>query len=168
MQLKTSSDEEESEDDEPRVRRKKGKGKEDEEEAEYETSGRPRWAGKARPNGLGQEDEDDRVDGRQVPIKLPTGEVQLVEARQDRRREKEGASAASPDDENENDQGVDSADDGSDDGRQAARMANQKGKFGRMGVAKLSAKTGGRTRRSSRRPRADCHPSVLKFLRAEN
>lgn len=124
-----SSDEEK---DEPERRKRKKK----EEEAEYELAGRSRWA--AKP----EEPEEDSVEVGRLPIKLPTGEIQMVQGstRIAVPQPKKPVTKAESEDE-ETDE-VDEEEENSDDGAQAMRMASQKGKFGRMGIAEIVGRKG--------------------------
>ena len=110
----------------------KRKRKRKDEEAEYELSGRSRWAAKPAPA-----EEDDHVDVGRLPIKLPTGEVQNVEG--STRIALPPSKKKPPPPESESEEEVDEESDGdlSDDAAQAAKMAGQKGRFGRMGVAEI-------------------------------
>jgi nucleolar complex protein 3 len=117
---------EDSEEDEPEQRKRKSKK---EEEAEYETSGRTRWAPKAA------DAEPDSVEVGRLPIKLPTGEIQMVKG--STRIALPPSKKPPPPPESETEEEEEEEDIGSDDGAQATEMAGQKGKFGRMGVAEI-------------------------------
>jgi nucleolar complex protein 3 len=123
-------DEEDEEEEAPR--RRKTKGRSADEEAEYELAGRTRWTPKP------PKPEEDSVEVGRLPIKLPTGEVQMVEGstRIALPQGKKKKQAEPPSDEDEEDE-EEEEEEGSDDGRQAEQMAGQKGKFGRMGVAEI-------------------------------
>jgi nucleolar complex protein 3 len=118
-----SSDEDEEDEAPKRKRRAKS------EEAEYETAGRARWTQK-------EEEEADSVEVGRLPIKLPTGEVQLVEgttrvALPPSKKPKKPEPESRPEEEYE------SESEGSDDGRDAARMAAQPGRFGRLNIGDI-------------------------------
>ncbi|BEI82716.1 hypothetical protein CcaverHIS002_0305840 [Cutaneotrichosporon cavernicola] len=98
------------------------------EEAEYETAGRARWAQK-------EEEEADSVEVGRLPIKLPTGEVQLVEGTT-RVALPPSKKPAKPEAESEPEE-EESESEESDDGRDAARMAAQPGRFGRLNVGDI-------------------------------
>ncbi|WVQ84650.1 hypothetical protein IAT38_006805 [Cryptococcus sp. DSM 104549] len=100
-----------------------------EEEAEYEVGGRSRWTAKPA-------EEEDSVEVGRLPIKLPTGEVQMVKGstRIELPPSKKPKRVV---EESEEEIEEESEDEGSDDGAQAERMAGQKGKFGRMGIAEI-------------------------------
>ncbi|KAK8853263.1 hypothetical protein IAR55_003965 [Kwoniella newhampshirensis] len=115
---------------EPRHRKKK------EEEADYETAGRARWAAKAK-----EASEGEHVDVGKLPIKLPTGEIKMVEGSTRIALPPSKKKAPPPESETEEEE-EESEDEGSDDGAQAEKMAGQKGKFGRMGVAEIVGKQG--------------------------
>jgi len=124
-----SDDESESEDEAPRKRKKRT-----EEEAEYEVAGRARWAE--------QEDDEDKdtLEVGRLPIKLPTGEVKLVEgstviAKPKEKKKAAPVRAATPEE-------SDAESEDSDTGAEANRMAAQPGRFGRMGVAQIVAAKG--------------------------
>lgn len=135
------SEEDDSEDERaPQARRKKGKSKQQNEEAEYEMAGRSRWAAKSKTKDGA--DEDDRVEVGRLPIKLPSGEVQFVAGSTKIALAKKKQAPATTPPSDDDDEIEESEDEGSDDGRQAAKMANQKGKFGRMGVAEIISKPG--------------------------
>ena len=111
------------------VRKRKRK----EEEADYEVEGRARWK-KAPPKPA----EDVEV-GR-LPIKLPTGEVQKVEgftriALPSVKRAPEESEDEKEDE--EEDEEADEEEEGD-----AERMAGQKGRFGRMGIAEIVGQKG--------------------------
>lgn len=116
---------EDEEDDEHPLRKKKRKDS----EADYETSGRSRWtAAPLKP-------EEDSVEVGRLPIKLPTGEVQTVEgstriALPPSKKKKVVV-------ESETEEELEEEDEDSDDGADAKRMASNKGRFGRMGVAEI-------------------------------
>ncbi|OWT37457.1 nucleolar complex protein 3 [Cryptococcus neoformans Bt1] len=124
-----SSDEDE---DEPERRKRKKK----EEEAEYELAGRSRWA--AKP----EEPQEDSVEVGRLPIKLPTGEIQMVQGstRIAVPQPKKVAIKLESGDEEEDE--VEEEEENSDDEAQTMRMASQKGKFGRMGIAEIVGKKG--------------------------
>lgn len=124
-----SSDEDE---DEPERRKRKKK----EEEAEYELAGRSRWA--AKP----EEPQEDSVEVGRLPIKLPTGEIQMVQGstRIAVPQPKKAAIKLESGDEEEDE--VEEEEENSDDEAQTMRMASQKGKFGRMGIAEIVGKKG--------------------------
>ncbi|CAK9783293.1 nucleolar complex-associated protein 3 [Cutaneotrichosporon oleaginosum] len=117
-----SSDEEEED-----VPRRKRRAKS--EEAEYETTGRARWAKK-------EEEEADSVEVGRLPIKLPTGEVQLVEGTT-RVALPPSKKPKKPEPESETEEEDESESEGSDDGRDAARMAAQPGRFGRLNIGDI-------------------------------
>lgn len=113
------------------------KGKKKETEADYERSGRIRWA-----EDSGDEDEADEVEVGRLPIKLPTGEVQQVEgttkiALPATKKRKAPMAVKKEDDDIEEEEFDEDDQEGA-----AARMAAQKGKFGRMGVAEIAAQGG--------------------------
>jgi nucleolar complex protein 3 len=124
----STADESESEDEAPRKRKKQV-----EEEAEYETAGRTRWAEKE------EEDKDSMEVGR-LPIKLPTGEVQLVEGstRIAIPKEKKKPVRAPIVEAEESD----AESEASDTGAEATRIAGQPGRFGRMNVAEIVSAKG--------------------------
>ncbi|KIR29197.1 nucleolar complex protein 3 [Cryptococcus deuterogattii LA55] len=124
-----SSDEDE---DEPERRKRKKK----EEEAEYELAGRSRWV--AKP----EEPEEDSVEVGRLPIKLPTGEIQMVQGstRIAVPQPKKPVVESGSEDEEEDD--VEEEEENSDDEAQAKKMASQKGKFGKMGIAEIVGKKG--------------------------
>ncbi|WVR00141.1 hypothetical protein IAU59_007283 [Kwoniella sp. CBS 9459] len=129
-----SSDEDEAV--EHKQRSKKGGKKES--EAEYETAGRTRWA--AKP--ANQEDKEEVEVGR-LPIKLPNGQIQMVEgSTKIAVPPSKKKPAPQPPSDSEDEDLEESEDEGSDDGIQAERMAGQRGKFGRMGIAEIVAKEG--------------------------
>ncbi|WVQ74215.1 hypothetical protein IAR50_003809 [Cryptococcus sp. DSM 104548] len=123
-----SSDEEEEEKKE-RHRKKK------EEEADYETQGRARWTAQAA------EDEADDVEVGRLPIKLPTGEIQMVQGSTRIAKPPSKKPKPKPESETEEEE-EEEEDEGSDDEAQAHRMAGLKGKFGRMGIAEIVEKKG--------------------------
>lgn len=104
------------------------------EEAEYEKAGRARWAPK-------EKEESDTVEVGRLPIKLPTGEVQLVEGttRVTLPPSKKPAKKPEPESEEEEEE---SESEGSDDGRDATRMAAQPGRFGRLNVGDIVSAKG--------------------------
>lgn len=115
----------------------KRKKRADSEEAEYEKAGRSRWAEKEE-----NKEEDDMLEVGRLPIKLPTGEVQLVEGStkfQKPQPKKPAPKPVEPESEEE------SEDDASDVDAEAERMAAQPGRFGRMGVAEIVAAKGWKT-----------------------
>ncbi|TXT06003.1 hypothetical protein VHUM_03764 [Vanrija humicola] len=115
----------------------KRKKRADSEEAEYEMAGRSRWAEKEE-----EKEEDDMLEVGRLPIKLPTGEVQLVEGStkfQKPQPKKPAQKPVVPESESE------SEDDASDVDAEAERMAAQPGRFGRMGVAEIVAAKGWKT-----------------------
>ena len=72
-----------------------------------------------------------------LPIKLPSGEVQMVAGTTKlpaQKKKKRPVESESEDEEEE--------EESEDEETQAARMASQKGKFGRMGVAEIVGKEG--------------------------
>lgn len=119
----------ESEDEQPKPKKKKRK----DEEAEYETAGRARWAEPA------SDEEKDHTEVGRLPIKLPTGEVQLVEgtAKVPLQAKKKAAQPAKKKAESE-----DESDDASDVDDAAAHLAAQPGRFGRMNIAEIVAAKG--------------------------
>lgn len=121
-----SSDEEEEE---PERRKRKKK----EEEAEYELAGRSRWA--AKP----EEPEEDSVEVGRLPIKLPTGEIQMVQGSTRIAVPQPKKPVTKPESEDEEDD-VEEEEEYSDDEAQAKKMASQKGKFGKMGIAEIVGK----------------------------
>lgn len=109
------------------------KRKRKEEEADYEVSARTKWSGpKAK-----QEAEDSVEVGR-LPIKLPNGVVQSVEGttRIELPPSKKRAAKPEPEESDIEEEGEDEFE-GEDDRAQAEKMAGQKGKFGRMGIAEI-------------------------------
>ncbi|WWC91753.1 uncharacterized protein L201_006700 [Kwoniella dendrophila CBS 6074] len=129
--------EEEEEEEGSDKRRRKNKGLRNE-EADYETSGRSRWSKQAIKE---KEDENkDQVEVGRLPIKLPTGEIKMVEGSTkitlppSKKKPTKPIQEETDDDEEIED---DESDDASDDGEQAERMAGLKGKFGRMGIAEI-------------------------------
>ncbi|WWD19680.1 hypothetical protein CI109_104142 [Kwoniella shandongensis] len=122
----------EGEEFEPRHRKKK------EEEADYEMAGRARWAAKALAAKNG---EEEHVEVGRLPIKLPTGEIKMVEGSTRIALPPSKKKVVQPESESEEEQ-EESEDEGSDDGAQAEKMAGQKGKFGRMGVAEIVGNKG--------------------------
>ena len=114
----------EADDGEVHEKRKRKRG---EQEADYENAGRTRWVKKEG------EDSADEVEVGRLPIKLPTGEVKMVAGTTKlpvikKKKVVESDSGSDFDDEEEEEV---------DEGVQAARMASQRGKFGRMGVAEI-------------------------------
>lgn len=109
----------------------KRKRKRAEGEADYEHSGRTRWVKKEG------EDEADEVEVSRLPIKLPTGEVQMVAGttKLPAMKKKKPVEEADVKQEESEEEDVD-------EGVQAARMASQKGKFGRMGIAEIVGQPG--------------------------
>ena len=100
-------------------------------EAEYEVSGRSRWT--AAP----LKSDTNIVEIARLPIKLQNGEVQQMEGRitvSSQQAGKEVPMLASESDEEEL---TDDEQEGSDDGAHAEKMASQRGKFGRIGVAEI-------------------------------
>lgn len=126
-----SNEEEEEEGDSDEDVHEKRKRKRKEAEAEYETGGRTRWE-------VEEEEEADEVEVGRLPIKLPTGEVKLVEGTTKlpaQKKKKKPVEVESDDEEEEEEEEEDEE-------KQAARMAGQKGKFGRMGIAEIVGKKG--------------------------
>lgn len=102
----------------------KRKRKRAEGEADYETSGRTRWVKSAKA-------EPEEVEVGRLPIKLPTGEVQMVAGTTKLPAiKKKKVEESDTEEEVEEDEELDEA-------QQAARMASQRGKFGRMGIAEI-------------------------------
>ncbi|KAL1412366.1 hypothetical protein Q8F55_000110 [Vanrija albida] len=115
----------------------KRKKRADSEEAEYEMAGRSRWAAKE------EKKEDDMLEVGRLPIKLPTGEVQLVEGSTKFQKPQPKKPAQKPvESESEEEESEDEA---SDVDGEAKRMAAQPGRFGRMGVAEIVAAKGWKT-----------------------
>ena len=126
--LNNAFDEVMSSDEEEHQKRKRKRA---EEEADYETQGRQRWA--KEPSA----EAEDSVEVGRLPIKLPTGEVQAVSGSTRIALPPSKKKAPVPESEDEEEEEEDSDDGASDDGQLAERMAGQKGKFGRMGVAEI-------------------------------
>ncbi|WVR07636.1 hypothetical protein IAU60_004678 [Kwoniella sp. DSM 27419] len=127
--------EDEDEEDADVERRKGKKAAKRAEEAEYETAGRARWAAKPK------EAESDHVEVGRLPIKLPTGEIQMVEGSTKIAVPAPKKKPAPPPSDTE-EEVEESEDEASDDGEQAEKMAGQRGKFGRMGVAEIVGQKG--------------------------
>jgi nucleolar complex protein 3 len=109
------------------VEHEKRKRKRAEGEADYETAGRSRWVKEA-------EQEPEEVEVGRLPIKLPTGEVQMVAGTTKLPAiKKKKVIESDTEEEEEEEEELDEA-------TQAARMASQKGKFGRMGIAEIVAR----------------------------
>ncbi|WRT70179.1 uncharacterized protein IL334_007173 [Kwoniella shivajii] len=115
-------------------RRKKGKkGLED--ETDYEAIRRSKLASKPKIN---EEDKDEnQVEVGRLPIKLPTGEIQMVEGSTKIQIPQPKKKPAPPPPSDTEEEEEEEEDEDSDDGQQAEKMAGQKGKFGRMGVAEI-------------------------------
>jgi nucleolar complex protein 3 len=107
----------------------KRKRKRAEGEADYETSGRTRWVKSAKA-------EPEEVEVGRLPIKLPTGEVQMVAG-----STKLPAIKKKKVEESESEEEVEEEEE-LDEATQAARMASQRGKFGRMGIAEIVGRPG--------------------------
>lgn len=120
-----SETESEEEEDEPKKRKKRAPS----EEAEYEKAGRARWVAPEKK-------EEDTVEVGRLPIKLPTGEVQLVEGTTRVALPPSKRPAPKPESDSEEEE-EDSESEGSDDGRDANRMAAQPGRFGRLNVGDI-------------------------------
>ncbi|OCF44668.1 nucleolar complex protein 3 [Kwoniella heveanensis CBS 569] len=139
--LNAAFDDEISSDEEEEVDHKKRskKGGKKETEAEYEMAGRSRWAAKPK-----DQEEKEEVEVGRLPIKLPNGQIQMVEGSTKIALppSKKKAAAQPPSDSEDGQDMEESEDEGSDDGIQAERMAGQKGKFGRMGIAEIVSKQG--------------------------
>ncbi|WVF72950.1 hypothetical protein IAT40_007768 [Kwoniella sp. CBS 6097] len=139
--LNAAFDEISSDEDDEEVEHKKRskKGGKKEIEAEYETAGRSRWA--AKPQA---QEEKEEVEVGRLPIKLPNGQIQMVEGSTKIALppSKKKAAPQPPSDSEDGEVLEESEDEGSDDGIQAERMAGQKGKFGRMGIAEIVSKGG--------------------------
>jgi nucleolar complex protein 3 len=124
----------ESDEEDEGVQPRKRKGKD--EEAEYELSGRSRWTKKADPsNGA----EADSVEVGRLPIKLPTGEIQMV-AGSTRIALPPSKKKPLPEISDEEEEEEEEEEEGSDDEKDAHKMAGQKGRFGRMGIAEIVGK----------------------------
>ncbi|WVW86217.1 hypothetical protein I302_108259 [Kwoniella bestiolae CBS 10118] len=123
------------------VTQKRRKNKKNEEEAEYETSTRNRWATREKKN---KEEDDDQVEVGRLPIKLPTGEIKVIEGSTKISLPPTKKKAPPPPPSDSEEEEEESEDEGSDDGEQAERMAGLKGKFGRMGVAEIVSQKGWR------------------------
>ncbi|OCF61335.1 nucleolar complex protein 3 [Kwoniella mangroviensis CBS 10435] len=130
--------EEEAEYDSDTANSKRRKRKAGEEEADYETSARNRWAADQKD----QKENEDQVEVGRLPIKLPTGEIKMVEGstKISLPPSKKKQHPPPPSDSEEEEE--ESEDEGSDDGEQAERMAGLKGKFGRMGVSEIVSQKG--------------------------
>jgi nucleolar complex protein 3 len=102
----------------------KRKRKRAEGEADYETSGRTRWVKSAKA-------EPEEVEVGRLPIKLPTGEVQMVAG-----TTKLPAIKKKKVEESESEEEIEEEEE-LDEATQAAMMASQRGKFGRMGIAEI-------------------------------
>lgn len=126
-----SDDDDDSEDDAPKQRKKKAA----EEEAEYETTGRARWTAAEKA------EEDDTVEVGRLPIKLPTGEVQLVEG-STRVQLPASKKPKKPVVESDSEEESEAESEASDTGAEAVAMASQPGRFGRMGIAEIVAAKG--------------------------
>ncbi|ORY33445.1 CBF/Mak21 family-domain-containing protein [Naematelia encephala] len=131
--LNSAFDDVEGEESEEEEFIKRRKGKKDE-EAEYETSGRSRWTAKPAKD---KKDNEEHVEVGRLPIKLPTGEVQMVEGSTRIALPPSKKRPKLPEPESETEEEEEEEDEGSDDGAQAERMANQKGRFGRMNIAEI-------------------------------
>lgn len=110
---------------------RKRKKREEAGEAEYETSGRARWVAP-------EEEDEDSVEVGRLPIKLPTGEVKLVEgttrvALPPSKKPKPVPESESESEESEEEPDVQV---------QAQQMASKPGRFGRMGIAEIVAAPG--------------------------
>ena len=110
-------------------------------EAEYEVSGRGRWAPPS------PKPEDDSVEVGRLPIKLQNGQVQRVEGmtRLPLPPSKRKPLVAEVEGEVEGHK-LEEEQEESDDGAQAERMAGQKGRFGRLGVAEIVSSKGWKSR----------------------
>ncbi|WVN86488.1 uncharacterized protein L203_101652 [Cryptococcus depauperatus CBS 7841] len=115
---------------------KKGKrNAQKDEEADYELEGRLRWAQKDD----GHNDEENKVEVGRLPIKLPTGEIRMVHGS----TKIDLPPSKKPISEPESEEEEKSEEEGeSDEEAQAQRMAGQKGRFGRMGIAEIVSKKG--------------------------
>ena len=101
-------------------------------EAEYEVSGRSRWVPPSP-----KPDEDTVVVGR-LPIKLLNGLIQQVEGTTRLSLPASKDKSVSKDSESEETNEAEEEEDfGSDDGAQVEKMAGQKGRFGRLGIAEI-------------------------------
>lgn len=119
----------EADDGEVHEKRKRKRG---EEEADYEQQGgRERWVKKEN------DDEADEVEVGRLPIKLPTGEIQMVAGttKLPAIKKKKVVESDTEDDSEEEEEDLDES-------AQAARMASQKGKFGKMGIAEIVGREG--------------------------
>ncbi|WWC72062.1 uncharacterized protein I206_106022 [Kwoniella pini CBS 10737] len=121
------------------IDRKRRKGKKEEEE-DYELNARSKWTSQSSKK---DNDNGDQVEVGRLPIKLPTGEIQMVEGStkiavpQNKKQIKKPIES-----DTEEELESEEADDDSDDGAQAETMAGQKGKFGRMGIAEIVGRKG--------------------------
>lgn len=127
----SSEDDEEDEQAAKVFAERKRKKKEAAGEAEYETSGRSRWV-------VPEKKEEDTVEVGRLPIKLPTGEVKLVEgttrvALPPSKKPKPVPESESEESEEEEEE---------DAGIQAQHMAHKPGRFGRMGIAEIVSSPG--------------------------
>nr|XP_018260827.1 nucleolar complex protein 3 [Kwoniella dejecticola CBS 10117]OBR82985.1 nucleolar complex protein 3 [Kwoniella dejecticola CBS 10117] len=115
--------------------RKRRKGKK-EEEADYELNSRTKWTEKATKKEAGG--NEDEVEVGRLPIKLPTGEIRMVEGSTKIALPPSKKPVKKPvESDDDEEEGEDEEDEESDDGAQAEQMAGQKGKFGRMGIAEI-------------------------------
>ena len=117
----------------PKERRKRRK--ETNEEADFEVNGRQRWTGR----GVSVS-EGDEVDVQHLPIKLPTGEVQQVEGKTRIARPQEKRKRPPTPDTEDETESEEAAEEDHDE--LVGKMAGQKGKFGRMGVAEIVERKG--------------------------
>jgi nucleolar complex protein 3 len=107
----------------------KRKRKRQEGEADYETSGRSRWVKSAKA-------EPEEVEVGRLPIKLPTGEIQMVAGTTKLPAiKKKKVEESDTEEEVEEEEELDEA-------QQAARMASQRGKFGKLGIAEIVGRVG--------------------------
>lgn len=134
-----SMDDEESSDEEEEDLRQRRKGKRKAEvEADYELAGRARW--KVKPEG---ENEGDSVEVGRLPIKLPSGKVQMVEGSTKISVPKKKAPPPPPSEDSDDVMDISGdEDEPSDDEALAEKMAGQKGKFGRLAIAEIATKKG--------------------------
>lgn len=124
------------EDEEEGLKRKRSGKTRIENEAEYETAGRSRWV--ASPPKA----EEDSVEVGRLPIKLANGEVQMVQGSTRVALPASKKRMVEVESEDEEVEASEEEDIGSDDGAQATKMAGQKGRFGRMGIAEIVAAAG--------------------------
>ncbi|KAK4685523.1 nucleolar complex protein 3, partial [Tremellales sp. Uapishka_1] len=131
----SDEDDEEEDDNLPRRKSRKAGKTAMNEEADYELAGRSRWT-------EAKEDADkDSVEVGRLPIKLPSGEVQIVKGTTRVQLPASKLKAKKPESETEEEEEEEESD-ASDDGAEAQTMAGVKGRFGRMGIAEIVGRKG--------------------------